>query len=221
MKRHASVQETHIPIDRIEDDVVYFVGGAARAVVEVTGVDFAHQGADEQGALVAGFAAFLNSLTFPLQIVLRAVPIDVAHLASDLDGRIQRLPPGLSDLARDHSLFLRKLARERALLDRHCYVVIPAGDRAQTVRARRLVYRQTQEPIPDAVQWQLLDRCEEVGRGLGRCGLAVRRLGSAELLHLFAACWRLSHVQSRIPPLELLRTTTSVVQSRRATERNV
>ena len=72
MKRHASVQETHIPIDRIEDDVVYFVCGAARAVVEVTGVDFAHQGADEQGALVAGFAAFLNSLTFPLQIVLRA-----------------------------------------------------------------------------------------------------------------------------------------------------
>lgn len=220
MKRHASVQETHIQLDRIDDDVVFFVGGSAQAVVEVTGVDFAHQGVDEQAALIAGFAAFLNSLTFPLQIVLRSVPIDVLQLARDLDGRIQRLSPTLADLGRDHSLFLRKLARERTLLDRHCYVVIPAGGDAQTLRPRQLFHQRAQEITPDAVQWQLLDRCEEVSRGIGRCGLTVRRLGNAELLQLFAACWRSSHVFSQFPPHELLHTTTSVVQSRRAKERN-
>ncbi len=221
MKTHASIQDVHIQIDRIDNDVIFFMGGSGRAVVEVSGVDFAHQGVDEHGALVAGFAAFLNSLTFPLQIVLRAVPIDVTQLAIDLDSRIQRLPPALADLARDHSLFLRKLTRERTLLDRHCYVVIPAGDDAQTLRSRRRFRRQAGENTSDTVQWQLLDRCEEVSRGLGRCGLTVRRLGNPELLQLFADCWRASHVQSRIPSHELLHTTTSVVQSRRAKERNV
>ena len=221
MKRHASVQELHIQIDRIEDDVIFFTGSAARAVVEVSGVGFAHQGADEQGALVAGFAAFLNSLTFPLQIVLRAVPIDVAQLASDLDSRIQRLPSTLAELGRDHSLFLRKLARERTLLDRHCYVIIPAVDDAQTVRSRRLFHQQARATTPDAVQWQLLDHCEEVSRGLGRCGLTVRRLGSAELLHLFAACWCPAHAYPQVLSQALRHTTTPVVHSPRAKERNV
>lgn len=221
MTRHASVQAVHIRLDRIEDDVLFLAGSAARAVVEVSGVDFPHQGAAEQAALVAGFAAFLNSLTFPIQILVRAVPIDVTQLVGDLEDRVRQLPPELADLGRDHALFLRGLARERTLLDRQSYVVIPAGEDTRTARPRWWVHRHADETNRDAVHWQPLDRCEEVSRGLGRCGLTVRRLGGADLLQLFSACWCPARAYTRFPSRDPLETITAVVQSQHVNERSV
>lgn len=218
---HASIQDVHIRLDRIEDDILFLVGGEARAVVAVSGVDFPHQGVAEQAALVAGFASFLNSLTFPVQILLRAVPLDVSRLVSDLEDRLNQLPPELTELGRDQSLFLRGLARERTLLDRQSFVVIPSGDDTRLLQRRWWIRRRADAAALDAIRWQLRDRCEEVNRGLGRCGLIARRLESAELLRLFASCWCPGQIQARIAPRDLLETTTAVVQSRPVNERRV
>ncbi|HLI52216.1 MAG TPA: hypothetical protein VKU87_10485 [Thermomicrobiaceae bacterium] len=219
MTHHASIQDVHIRVDHIEDDIVFLVGGEARAVVAVSGVDFPHQGATEQAALVAGFASFLNSLTFPIQILLRAVPLDVSRLVSDLEDRLDQLPPELVEFGRDHSLFLRGLARERTLLDRQSFVVIPSGDDTRLLQRRWWIHRRADMAALDAIRWQLLDRCEEVTRGLGRCALTVRRLESAELLRLFASCWCPGQTQTRLAPRDLLATTTAVVQSRPVNKR--
>ena len=49
-----------------------------RAVLEVSGIHFGLQGDTEQEAIVGGFAAFLNSLSFPAQVLVRVLPIDIA-----------------------------------------------------------------------------------------------------------------------------------------------
>jgi hypothetical protein len=48
-----------------------------------------------------------------------------------------------------------------------------------------------------AARKQLVIRCEEIERQLGRCGLAARRLGNSELAQLYYASWcpELSRVQ--------------------------
>src|SRR5204863_422602 len=52
-----------------------------------------------------------------------------------------------------------------------------------------VVERRRAAPDAGATRRQLTFRCDEVARQLGRCGLAARRLGSAELAQLFYACW--------------------------------
>ncbi len=190
MKRRASVQTAFLGLKEIEEGVVRLRGGEQRAVVEASGINFALLGEGEQEATIAGFAAFLNGLTFPVQILIRATPLDLEAYLTGLEQRAARdLADGLAVLARDHLAYLRRLARNRTLLERRFYVVVPA-DAGAPRAARPWPFAGRQDRVdPTAVRRQLTFRCEEVVRHLGRCGLAVRRLESVELARLYYACW--------------------------------
>ena len=198
MTRRASVQTARLSLEEIADDVVLLARGQYRAVLEVSGVHFGLQGDIEQESLVGGFAAFLNSLSFPIQILVRVLPVDVDGYIGDLERRARsELPEVLAALARDHVAFVRRLARNRTLLERHFYLVVPSEtDAARSRRVWSLARRRAARDTA-AARKQLVIRCEEVERQLGRCGLTARRLTSNELAQLYYACWcpELSRVQ--------------------------
>ncbi len=191
MGRLVSVQSAHLGLESIEDDVLCLSGDQYRAVLEVGSVNFALQGEVEQEATVAGFAAFLNGLSFPVQILMRAIPIDLQAYLVELERRAIQLPENLADLARDHAAFLRRLAKARTLLERRFYLVIPAEEGSE--RAAHLLGWPFGRKTPDldaaAAAKQLTFRCEEIARQLGRCGITARRLSSVELAQLLYGCW--------------------------------
>src|SRR5687768_7596147 len=71
-----SVQTAHVDVEAIEEDVLHLAGREYRAVLEVSSLNFALQGEREREVTVAGYAAFLNALTHPLQILVRILPLD-------------------------------------------------------------------------------------------------------------------------------------------------
>jgi hypothetical protein len=190
MSRRASVQEVHLGLEDVGEGVVRLRGGRYRAVLEVGAVNLGLQGEGEQEALLTGYAAFLNGLTFPVQVLVRVLPIDVEGYLGELERRArQDLPEELSALARDHVTFVRRLARNRTLLERRFYLVVPAEGAATRARRGWPFGRGAAGPDAAAARKQLTFRCEEVERQLGRCGLAVRRLDDVELAQLYYACW--------------------------------
>jgi hypothetical protein len=191
MSRTASVQTARLNLEAIEDDVLCLAAGQYRAVLEVGSVDFALKGEVEQEALVAGYAAFLNGLTFPVQLLVRVLPLDIDSYLGELEHRARHeLPDQLAALARDHIAFVRRLARSRTLLERRFYLVVPAQGEGQQVRRSRL-FRRSRDTALDlaAARQQLTFRCQQVARQLDHCGLKVRRLTSSELVQLYYACW--------------------------------
>lgn len=220
MSRPASAQTTYLGLEAIEEDVVRLAGGHCRAVLEVGSVNFALQGEAEQEATVAGFAAFLNGLSFPIQILVRALPIDIDGYLGELERRSLHLPePLLADLARDHVAYLRRLSRSRTLLERRFYLVVPAEGEAPRAPHRSPFGPKPPGTVPEAAWRQLTFRCEEAGRQLARSGLAVRRLGGVDLAQLFYACW--CSELSRLQRLrrELAEATALVVGASRPMER--
>ena len=190
MSHFASVQARHLRLADIADDVVCLGPGQYRAILEVGGVPFGLLGDSEQEALLAGYAGWLNSLAYPVQVLVRVVPFDLEGYLGALQRRARgQLPAALARLAHDHVALLQHLAAERLLLERRHYVVVPAGDGAGRPRRRWPFRRPPADLAAAPARQQLTARCEEVARGLGRCGLAVRRLGSVELAQLFHACW--------------------------------
>ena len=193
-----SVQTAHVDAEAIEEDVLHLAGREYRAVLEVSSLNFALQGEREREATVAGYAAFLNALTHPLQILVRILPLDLDGYLGELDRRTRQLTDALADLARDHVAYLRRLARSRTLLERRYYVVVPA--QAPAAGPRRWWWpfgRPAESVTPDAAQRQLTFRSEELARQLGRCGLSARRLSGPDLAQLLYACWcpELSRIQ--------------------------
>jgi hypothetical protein len=164
--------------------------------VEVGSVNFQLLDDLDQQGLILSFAAALNSWHFPIEIVIRVLPVDLDRYLANLERRARQLTGQLAELARDHRLHVRRLARNQALLDHRSYIVVPADDPR---RRWRWPWQRHDEPrvLSGAIRQQLSLRCSEVQRGLGRCGLAVRRLGTQELGELYYAylCPELSQIQ--------------------------
>ena len=198
MSRPASVQTTRLSLEAIEDEVVLLAGRQYRAVLEVNGVHFGLQGETEQEALVGGSRPSSTASAFRFRswcVCSRST--SRATSANSNDAPATSCPEDLAALARDHVAFVRRLARNRTLLERHFYLVVPAETDASRSRRVWPFGRGQSGRDASAARKQLVIRCEEVERQLGRCGLAARRLSSSELAQLYYACWcpELSRVQ--------------------------
>src|SRR5207237_5011308 len=122
---------------------------------------------------------------------VRAVPVDLVRYVGALEERArQSLPAELGPLAHDHAAFVQSLARQRTLLERRFYVVLPAetGQRADWRWLRR-TRGVADRALTESAYRQLRQRCGEVALQLGRCGLGARRLDDLELAQLFLSCW--------------------------------
>jgi hypothetical protein len=189
---HASVQNVSLRIETIHDNVVQLTDGEHRAVLEVSGTSSPIEDDARHEAVLAGFAAFLNALSFPVQVVVRSVPVDLARYVAALEERARvGLPGQLASLAQDHAAFVQTLARQRMLLERRFYVVVPAEAPPRSGWQQWRRRRETDEADAawDAARRQLTFRCDDVARQLSRCGLHVRRLADLELAQLYLACW--------------------------------
>lgn len=185
----ASTQSAHLLLESIEDDVLCLSSDQYRAIIEVGATNYALQGETEQEAIIAGFAAVLNSLTFPIQILIRVLPIEVEGYLGDLEQRSRHLSDDLAELARDHVTFLRHLARNRTLLERRFYLIVPAHHDAADGWQPWPFRNRASTPNLDRMRPQLTFRCDELASQLGRCGLPTHRLSSVELVQLIHACW--------------------------------
>ena len=189
-RRFASVQEL-LPLEEIVDDVLCLRGGDYRAVLETGSVNFALKSEAEQEAIMAGYRTFLNALSYPIQVVVRILPTDVEVYLTALRERFAgRGGEALRRLALDHEAFVRRLARERTLLERRFYVVIPAGlDGAFERRGVRWPWQRGQARDArwrlEAASTPLALRCQEVVQGLGGFGVPARRLGGDDLARLW------------------------------------
>ena len=95
-------------------------------MLEASGVNYQLKPEGEQEAILASFRRFLNGLDHPLQVLVRVVPADVEGYLAGL-GEAGPGTETLTRLRRDHEAFVRRIARERTLLDRRFHVVVPAG----------------------------------------------------------------------------------------------
>jgi hypothetical protein len=190
--KRTSVQSTRLAIENIQTSVIALPDGEYRAILEVSGVARPFEDEARLEGILAGFATFLNGLSYPLQILVRASPVDLSRYLAALEERgRQEMDGQLAELAHDHAAFIQGLARQRTLLERRFYVIVPSESATRATWFGRLRRRRTvdDEPHRDAARRQLTFRCDDVSRQLARCGLNARRLGDLELAQLYLGCW--------------------------------
>jgi hypothetical protein len=221
--KQASVQIARLGVEAIRMEVIELSGGEYRAVLEVSGTARPFEDELRLEGLMAGFATFLNGLSYPLQILVRATPVDLSRYLTTLEERGRELMDGqLADLAHDHAAFVQGLARQRTLLERRFYVVVPAESTQRVDWKARFggrIRSEDEEPRREAAHRQLTFRCEDVTRQLARCGLSARRLGDLELAQLYLACWSPERARAQRFRQQLDEYTTLAVRAASSVER--
>lgn len=146
------------------------------AVAEVSTVSFALRTPDEQDALAAVFGRWLNSLSGPAQILVRAERVDLSETIASLQDNARQLPhPALASAALEHAAFLGELSTQHDLLRRQVLLIIREPAVEATTR--------------DAAAARALRRLDEASRVLGSCGLTARLLDARAVAALLASCF--------------------------------
>jgi hypothetical protein len=159
-----------LPARGVRADGAIDLGPDGAAVLAVCStVNFALRLPEEQESLVAIFARYLNSLTGPMQVLVRAERLDVSEAIAELEDAAPTLPhPALEQAATGYGDFLDQLAAERELLRRQVVLAFPtpAGATDASVARRR---------------------AEEAVRALAPAGIAVTVLDGAQTTALLSA----------------------------------
>lgn len=202
----SSVQ-VRLDLSAIDNGVACFGSGGRReycAVVEVAGSQesLARVDDNKQEELLAAYAQFLNSLTFPFQLVVQVYPVDLAWYVTRVEERARTLSPALVAIARDHAAYVQGLTRQRTLLERHVYIVLPWASDTEESNAtrgfplmrmlggkRRTSTTADEQLRINTIDRVLTDRCEAIGRQLSRAGLRATRLDDLGLARLYHVSW--------------------------------
>lgn len=193
-KKGAPTQQ-YLDIAEIRDEVVILKDKSLRAVLAVASINFALKGENEQNALIAGYAQFLNSLEQPLQIVIQSRKLNI----DDYLGRLKVAEKQqTNDLLRmqitDYISFTRELVELGEIMSKRFYVVVPyspISDRKKSFWARLYsVFTPLAVAGMRAEQFAkykqtLLQRVSHVQSGLNSLGLKSQLLDTQALIELY------------------------------------
>jgi len=158
------------------EGVIGLGSDGAAAVAAVSTVNFALRSPGEQDALTAAYGRWLNSLTGPAQILVRAGRADLSGAVAALRDAAPALAhPALEQAALEHAGFLENLAAGRDVLTRQALLIL------------REPGHETGRP-GGAAAGRALQRAGEAARLLGGAGVQVQVLDGGQVTALLAAC---------------------------------
>jgi len=196
-KIKASTQE-HLDILDIRDDFVVLKSGDVIAVIEAGAVNFDLLSEREQDAMIEAYSGLLNSLSFPIQVVVRSQKLDISSYLSQLEAaeKAQKNKSLRKHIGFYHD-FVKNLITKNEVLDKDFYVVVPhrevrieLGNPLQKIL--RFV-RGEEEKIPavdvtKAIEYarpKLEPRVDHVIKQLSRIGIRAHRLTTERLIRLY------------------------------------
>jgi len=115
-----------IEVKSIGDDTIFLRDGSLRAIIQVIPINFMMLSQEEQRAVVSAFFDFLNSLDFPLQIVVRTVDLSLDDYLGRLRGQVVSLKKdSLLEQFNSFQEFVREFIKGNNVKNRLFYVVVP------------------------------------------------------------------------------------------------
>lgn len=185
--------QKHLPIADITDDIVLYKDGGAAIVLESTSLNFGLLSEKEQQAVIAAYAALLNSLSFPIQIVVRSQRKDISSYMKYLDDAAKRIKnPKLAQIMQDYQAFVSETTKKKNVLGKRFFIVIPFSPLELGVTKSILAITKRGGPLPfpkpyviKKAKISLYPRRDHLIRQAGRLGIKLRQLSTQELVSLF------------------------------------
>lgn len=135
-KNPNSTQST-LQLSEVRDNMVIMIDGSYRAVISCKSINFDLMSDREREGVEYSYQNFLNSLTFPVQILVRSRRVDIGpYIERLLDTRRSQDNMLLGVLMDDYINFIDALSQDANIMEKSFYIVVPffpQGDAANIV----------------------------------------------------------------------------------------
>jgi len=163
-----------LDVKEIKNDSIYLKNGSVKAVMQVQPINFHILSTKQQQAIIQAYKDFLNSLDFPIQIVMRTVNLSLDEYLKKLETRVkQQKKEKLLQQFNEFQDFMKEYIEEHAVKNRLFYIVIPSENNSPLNKKGNSLE-------------QLSIRAKLCQEKLQNCNLVTKRLDTDELVSLLS-----------------------------------
>jgi len=135
--KNTNSTQSSLMFSEIRDSMLVMLDGSFRAVVACTSINFDLMSDRERDGVEFSYQNFLNSLSFPIQILVRSQRVDIGPYIEKLaETRRTQDNMLLGVLMDDYINFIDVLAEEANIMEKTFYITVPffpAGDAANLI----------------------------------------------------------------------------------------
>lgn len=199
-QQHFESTQKYLEIDQIKDDTIFLKDGSLRAVFMVSSVNMELRSDQESMSIISGYQSALNSLDFPIQIIVQSRRVDLTSYMATLDASASKQTiPLLKDQTYEYLAFLKQILANVNVMDKRFLIVAPfypnliEQQSAGVLSFLGLKNKNSsgnKTTLNHAENLQnLARRAQTVEQSFGSIGLKVSRLPTEAIIELFYACY--------------------------------
>ncbi len=224
-RKKSSLQSTQrfLPIAEIRNDTVLLKNNGYRGVLQIEALNFNLKSETEQQGIISGYESFVNTLNFPVQIVIRSAKMNIDPYIQQLRtiGTNQQ-----NDLLKSQTFayanFVERLVDVADIMQKRFYVIVPVdgNERKKTLIEQFFAWISPDDSTSKAIQRNreftqtsklLKERMNLVQAGLENIGLKSKRLSTHELIELYYSIYNPKTSQEQKVPEESQMKTDKTV----------
>lgn len=193
-KSSNTTTQQYLDVTEVKEDTIVLKNGSLRAILAVSSINFELKSTEEQEAIVAQYQNFLNSIDFPLQIIINSRKLNMENYLNYLTGFEKKQPNELLRLQiSEYKNFINQLITVSNIMDKNFYIVVPFSPIENKEKgffrnllnmfnpqANIIEKRETFETYKS----QLIQRIDHITAALTGLGLRIIPLKTQELIEL-------------------------------------
>lgn len=122
---HNSTQR-YLPFSEIRDNMIIMKDWSARMVLKCSTINFLLKSSQEQDAIIMSYQRFLNSLDFPIQILIKSTKLDIDAYLWKLSVKAAKQENTLLQRQTyEYIDYLKKLVEIAQIMKKDFYIIVP------------------------------------------------------------------------------------------------
>ena len=122
----SSPTQKYLDVAEVKDDVIILKSGALRSILAVSAINFDLKSTDEQEAIIGQYQSFLNSIDFPVQILVSSRKLDMRNYFDFLTNKEKNQPSELLRLQiSEYKAFIEQLIKGADIMEKNFYIIVP------------------------------------------------------------------------------------------------
>jgi len=193
-KTTTSATQQYLDVAEVKEDVIVLKSGALRSVLAVSSINFELKSSDEQDAIITQYQNFLNSVDFPLQIIISSRKLNMENYLNFLTEKEKKQPNELLRLQiSEYRTFIDQLISTTNIMDKNFYIIVPFSPIESKEKGFLSNFGNMLNPKKNIIEKrenfetyknQLFQRVDHITAALSGIGLRIVPLKTQELIEL-------------------------------------
>jgi len=191
-----------IEIEDIQDDIILLKDFSAATVVEVGAVNFWLLSSEEQSSMIFSYANLLNSLSFPVQILILSKRMDISSYLEYLSSKVKNQREEITKKRiASYQEFIKNVVKRTTVLERRFFFVVPFSPLEMGVGGAS-VKRYRKEYVMSRAKTALYPKRDTLIRLLTKIGLRATSMQQQALVDLFYNLYNSSSTGKSLAPVQ-------------------